>query len=299
MFRKRRRIRYYNGPAYAAKLTQRPWFPFAAVAVGALVLALILGLILGSVSEKSKLARLPKRPLTEFGGVEAPSERYASLLDITGGMIDVAGMSESELKKAISRRDGNAVGLLVFDGVLHYDSYTDVGYEEGGLDADSIADCAGAKSRYGVACFISTAFSEEDTAKRAYEKGRELALLAELADAGFRELLIFGLPSEETFVSEVGLFLAQVSDFSPTTRVGVVLEGDAKDGELARLVAATEAYADCFALDFRGMDKEDTEAAVERNAYFLTQYRMRAILEEAAEATETYELSSWLIWESE
>lgn len=300
MFRKRRKIRYYNGPAYAAKLTQRVWFPFAAVAAAALVLGLITGLILSAVSAGSKQTHLPKRELSEFGGVEKPSEKYASLLAIEGEMIDVAALSESELKKAISGSDGNAVGLLMFDGQPHYNSKAGVGYENGGsLDAETVASCASGKSRYSVGCFVSRAFEEKDAAKRAYEKGRELALLAEMADAGFREVLIFGLPDDEALLQEVSLFVAQVYDFSPKTNVGVVLNGDAGDADMSRLVAATEASADSFALDLRGMDTEEAAKAVERNAYFLTQYHMRTLLEGDTEVTEAYALKSFLLWKAE
>ncbi|MBE6661779.1 MAG: hypothetical protein E7606_00700 [Ruminococcaceae bacterium] len=293
MLRKRRRIRYYNGPAYAARLTQRVWFPFAAVAVAALVLGLIVGVILSGVSSNSKLARPPKRELVTFGGVEAPSERYAALTALTAEVIDAAGLSESELKKGISNCDGNAVGVLLFDGELHYKSAADLGYAVGGsLEAEEIASSVRGKSLYGVACFVSSAFEETDAAKRAYEKGRELALLTEIADAGFRELFLFGLPSDESLVSEVGLFLAQVYDFAPNTRVGVVLDGDASDAQMARLVAATEANADSFALDLRGMSDEQAADAVERNAYFLTQYRMRVICDKESTVAETYELHS-------
>ncbi|MBO5305235.1 MAG: hypothetical protein J6B12_00585 [Clostridia bacterium] len=300
MFRKRRKIRYYNGPAYAEKLTQKVWFPFAAVAVAALVLGLVIGLILSAVSAGSKQTRLPKRELTDFGGVESPSEKYAPLLDIEAKMIDVADMSESEMKKAISGGEGNAVGLLLFDGTLHYNSHADVGYEElGSLDAQTIALGASGKSRYSVGLFLSRAFEEKDTAKRAYEKGRELALLAEIADAGFREILIFGLPSDESLLSEVSLFLAQVNDFSPHTNVGVVLDGGASDAELARLVAASETSADSFALDLRDMETEEAADAVERNAYFLTQYHMRTLLKDNEAVTSAYALKSFILWESD
>ena len=297
--RKRRKIRYYNGPAYAAKMTQQIWFPFVATAVVALVLGLVIGLILSLVSADSKLARLPARELAELGGVEAPDEKYASLASITGVTVDPSGMSESELKKAIAEEEGNAVGLVLFDGTPCYDSLLSIGYEDGGLSAKTIATCAEAKGRYSVACFVSSAFEETDTAKRAYEKGRELALLAELAAADFREILIFGLPSEEVYVSEVALYLAQARDFSPRTYVGVALSGTLDDSEIARLVASTEASADSFALDLRGMTKDAAETAVEHNAYYLTRYNMRVLFEEADEITSSYTLSSYLVSKTE
>lgn len=297
--RKRRKIRYYNGPAYATKITQQVWFPFVAVAVAALLLGLVLGLILSAVSSDSKLARLPARGLAEFGGVEDPIEKYAPLLAVTGGTVDPLGMSEAELKKAMVRDDGNAVGVLLFDGALHYDSELSLGYEDGGLAAKTIARCAEAKSRYSVAIFVSAAFAETDTAKRAYEKGRELALLCEIASAGFREILIFGLPSEEAYVSEVSLYLAGVRDFSPHTYVGVALAGNLGDAEIARLVASTEMSADSFALDLRGLEKDAAGKAVERNAYYLTQYNMRVIFDASAEIASSYTLSSYLVGRAE
>lgn len=300
MIRKRRKIRYYNGPAYAAKLTQKVWFPFAAVAAAALVLGLVIGWILSAVSADSRLARLPGRELTELGGVEEPSAKYAPLLDIEAAMIDPSDMSESELKKAISGGNGNAVGLLLFDGALHYDSDMDIGYVGNGtLDAETIAVCASSKNCYSVACFVSSAFAEQDSARRAYEKGRELSLLSELAEAEFREILVFGLPSDEQLVGEIGLFMAEVKELAPKTNVGVVLRGDASDAELARLVAATEVSADSFALDLRGMDQEEAANAIERNAYFLTQYHMRVLLEGESEVASAYDLKSWILWSAE
>ena len=295
--RKRRKIRYYNGPAYAAKMTQQIWFPFVATAVAALLLGLVIGLILSSVSAGSRLARLPARDLAELGGVEKPSEKYAALLAVAGDMVDPSGMSESELKKAVASGDGNAVGLCLFDGTLHYDSELSLGYEGGGLAAETVAACAEAKSRYSVACFVSSAFAEKDAAKRAYEKGRELALLCEIAAAGFREILIFGLPSEEAYVSEVALYVAQVRGFSPRTYVGVALSGALDDAELARLVASTQTSADSFALDLCGMTKEAAQDAVERNAYYLMQYNMRVLFEKEAEIASSCTLSSYLVCE--
>ena len=297
--RKRTKIRYYNGPAYSAKMSQQVWFPFVATAVVALVLGLILGLILSSVSSDSKLARRPARELTEVGGVEVAAEKYASLLAIKGGIVDPVGMSESDLKKAITGEDGNAVGLCLFDGTLHYNSALSLGYEGGGLSAEAIASCAEAKSRYSVAIFESSAFAQKDTAKRAYEKGRELALLCEIAEAGFREILIFGLPSEDAYVSEVALYLAQVRDFSPRTYVGAAVSGNLGDAQIARLVASAEMSADSFALDLRGMTRESAENAVARNAYYLTQYNMRVLFDETAEIASAYTLSSYLIWGEE
>lgn len=295
--RKRRKIRYYNGPAYAAKITQQIWFPFVVTAVAALLLGLVIGLILSSVSADSRLARLPARDLVELGGVEEPSKKYAPLFAITGETVDPSGMSESELKKAVTGGDGNAVGLCMFDGTLHYDSKLSLGYAGGGLAAETIASCAKGKSRYSVACFVSSAFAEKDAAKRAYEKGRELALLCELASAGFREILIFGLPSEEAYVSEVALYVAQVSDFSPHTYVGVALSGALDDAGLARLVASTQTSVDSFALDLCGMAKEAAQDAIERNAYYLTQYNMRVLFEKEAEIASSYTLSSYLVYE--
>ena len=297
--RKRRKIRYYNGPAYSAKMSQQVWFPFVATAVAALVLGLLVGAILSTVSAKSKLAKPPARDLAEFGGVEESDEKYTSLLSLSGGVVDPSHLSESELKKAIARTDGNAVGILMFDGTLHYDSETGVGYEGGGLTAERIVACAKAKDRYSVALFESKAFSETDAAKRAYEKGRELALLAELSAAGIREILVFGLPTEEAFVTEVGLYMAQVLDFSPHTYVGVVLPGGARDAEIARLVASTEKNVDCFAIDFHELDEESTAQAIEKNAYFLTQYNMRVLVAEASEAESSYELKSCLVYGAE
>lgn len=296
--RRRRKIRYYNGPAYEAKITQKVWFPFVATALAALVLGLVLGLILNSVSSDSKLARLPARDLVELGGVEAAAEKYEALLAVNGSTVDPTGLGESDLKKAVAV-DGNAAGLLLFNGKLHYDSKLSLGYEGGGLSAEKIASAAEAKSRYSVALFVSEAFEEADTAKRAYEKGRELALLCEIAAAGFREILILGLPCEEGYANEVALYLSQVRDFSPRTYVGVALPGGAGDAEIARLVASAEAVVDSFALDLHELSASAASDAVARNAYYLTQYNMRVLCASDSTVALDYNLSSVLVWGKE
>ena len=300
MFHRRRRIQYYRGPAHAEKLTQKIWFPFAAVALAALVFGLILGLILSSVASHSRLERLPKRELKELGFVEKPSEKYAPLLDVEAIFVDPSDMSQSELKKAVASGDGNATCVLLFDGVPYYDSQLEIGYEsEGALEAKTIAKCADDKSLYGMGGFVSSAFSEKEAVARTYEKGRELALLSELVSAGFDEILIFGLPSDATLVNEVSLFLAEVKELSPKTRLCVVVKGGASDEEIARLVAATEVSADSFALDLREMEIEKAADTIERNAYFLTQYHMRLLVEKNTDVAEAYGLKSWILWEKE
>ena len=295
MFRKRRKIRYYNGPAYAERITQKIWFPFAAAAVAALVLGLVLGLILSGVSADSKLARLPRQELTAFGGVEDPSEKYATVADIKGRLVDPSDMSESDLRKAISG-DGNAAGVLVFDGAPCYDSDLSLGYDDGGnLKASALVSVLDGKSKYGVAVFISSAFSVSDAAQRSYEKGRELAVLSEIMRAGFDEVLISGLPSEAAWVEEVRLFVAEAKVIAEKTRVGVVLDGAMDSEAQARLVSAAEVSADSFALDVSGLDAEAARDAVERSAYYLTQYRMRVLVGDDADVSEDYVLSSWLI----
>ncbi len=297
MFRRRRKIRYYNGPAYAERITQKIWFPFAAAAVAALVLGFVLGLILSGVSADSKLARLPRQDLTAFGGVEDPSEKYAAVADIGGMLVDLSDMGESDLKKAISG-DGNAAGLLVFDGAPRYDSALSVGYDDRGtMNAATLVSVLRGKNKYSVAIFISSAFSVSDAAQRTYEKGRELAILSELAQAGFDEILICGLPSAAARVTEEGLFVAEVKAISAKSRVGVVLDGEWDSDAQARLVAATETSADSFALDVSDMDIEAARDAVERSAYYLTQYRMRVLVDADTDVSEDYVLSSCLVWQ--
>ncbi len=296
MFHRRRKIRYYNGPERTDKLIEKVWFPFAAVAVAALVFGLVLGAILGGVAKNSKYARLSHHDLSEFGGVENPNAKYATLMEIRAQTVDPAGMDAAQFRSTIWQMDGNAVGILLFDGNPHFDGGEQVGYDgTGKLGVEEMVQLAADKNCYSVGYFTVKSFTESSSAKRTYEKGRELSLLSDIVASGIRELIIFGLPADEILAKEVSLYIAQIRDFSTTVTLGVGISAGESDAAIARLVAATQENVDSYVLDLR--TESSVETAIERNAYYLSQYHMRTFLAEDSEVVEAYGIKSYLLWE--
>lgn len=296
--RRRRRIQYYKGPSSEVRLIQRVWFPFAAVAAAALVLGLVLGGIFGAIARKSEGERLEHRDLADYGGVEEPAEKFAGLRTVVAGYVDPAGMSESEYKKSLSGMEGNAVGIMMYDGTSHFrNGEASSILAVGELSAERLSELAGNKELYSIAYFTALSFEETDGAARAYARGREMALLAELAESGFREILLLGLPSESKLADEVYLYVAELRALCGNTAIGIALSGDLGDGDIASLVGLTESYADAYVLDLRGLSNAEAAAEIEKNAYYITQYAMRAMLTRDPEAAEAYEIPSRLIFE--
>ncbi len=296
--RRRRKIQYYNGPSSEVKLTQRVWFPFAAVAVAALVLGLILGAIFGAIARKSEGERLEHRDLADYGGVENPEEKYALLRALTAGFVDPMAMSESEYKKALSAIDGNAVGIMMYDGGVHFAGGDDFGFEaRGSIEAKRLATMAADKELYSVAYFTALSFGEQDAAGRAYQRGREMALFSEIAEAGFREIMLLGLPTDSALADEVCLYVNELRALCGNTVIGVAMPSGASDAEIAALVGTTESQTDAYALDLRGLSNAEAAAEIEKNAYYITCYAMRAMLTSDPEAAEAYDIKSRMMFE--
>lgn len=287
MRRKRRRIQYYSGETTRERLRDKVWLPFAIVAAAALILALIVGAILGGIAEDSRLSAGVRKDLADFGGVEAPEKKYKDIISIQADAVAMDGMDADDFRDAISDLpEGNAVGFLLYDGAggVFFDA---VLAQKGGvslnikasLSAAEIADTARAKGRYGVGLFVTGAFRESDEQLRILKISEEIALLSELAEAGIREIVIVGFPTDSDDVAAVNSYMRQASEVCGNVMLGVAISSeDAVSSGISRLVACTEVYADSYFLDFRDVAESQLASVIEKNAYFLTAYNMRLML---------------------
>lgn len=301
---RRRKIQYYSGVSRVSlSLMRRPWFPFAATAVAAVIIALIMGAILGATARKSSAQTYGRHELSEFGGVELPEEKYADLQDIKGEFI--LASDYSEFKSAAKKTDGNAIMLKVYDGAGNiYFSLTGTALAElpsryrvvYPVDPKDVSECAASYSVQSIAHFKSGAFLERDFAVRALSKAHELIVLSELISSGIDEIVISGLPSDSELATEVNTYLKQIYDLCDTTTLGVsVSYSDVQGAGINRIIAYTQAYADSYFLDLTGLGSDDFVKAIQNSAYFLTQYKMRVMLDEAnLEIAQNYGIASYI-----
>lgn len=306
MYRRRRKIRYYNGAVARTRISAKPWFPYATVAVVALVLALILGGILGGVSKGKEIKEYPKKDLYTFGGVKEAAERLADVKVPNGDFVSMEGLENGDIRYALQELDfGDAVVTLLYDGAdqVFYNSELSADLsltERGSASLERFAERVNDKGKTSIGIFVSTAFDEPNEATRIVEKARELALLSEIAAAGLDQVLIVGLTGDEALLAEVNLYLCQAADlFVNQTLLCVAIDGKGSGETVARMVSAALPYADRLALDLCGMSSEEMPAAIERNAYYLTYYKMAVLFdqEEQAALLDSYSVLGKLLFE--
>lgn len=296
MYRKRRKIRYYSGPTSRERLRDKPWFPYAVIALSALVLALIVGSILGGVADKTGGKVYERKNLHDFGGVEEAEERFVSVPTLDADYMSLSGLDNGDIRGALSDLAfGDGVAVLLFDGrggVYYSSNLSGAGLsltQQSSVTLSQLVDRAQDKGRASVGIFVSSALLEESATARILKKAEELAILSEISTSGLDEILVLGLPSGEALSAEVNAYVRDVSALlNGRTRLGVAVDGTGKTDETARAVAATLEYADRFVLDLRGLSNEELTAAIERNAYYLTYYRMTVMFD----AREQYEIVS-------
>ncbi len=306
LYRRRRKIRYYNGAAARTRLSAQPWFPYALVAVIALVLALILGAILGGISKGNAVKEYPKKDLYTFGGVKEAAERFADVKAPNGEFISLAGLENGDVRYALRELEfGDAVVVLLYDeaGQVFYDS--DLSGElslavRSSVTPERLAERIHDSDKASIGVFVSSVWGEENEAARILKKAQELALLSELASTGMDQVMIMGLTGEEALLTEVNSYLRQVAElFEGQTLLTVAVNGMGSSEELARMVSAALPYADRFVLDLCDLADEDMTVAVERNAYYLTYYKMAVLYnkEEQGALLDAYGIEGKLLFE--
>lgn len=305
MYRKRRKIRYYSGPVSRERLRDKPWFPYAVIALAALVLALIVGSILGGVADKTGGKVYERKNLHDFGGVEEAEERFASVPALDADYLSLSGMDNGDIRGALSDLEfGDGVAVLLYeDGKVYYstdlEDTTSVSLTEmSSVSLSTFADRADSKGRVSIGVFVSSAFAEEGEAARILARAEEMAILSEIATSGMDELLLVGLPSDPALAVEVNAYLRELSAIlDGRMRLGVAVDGKEEAADMAHTVAASVEYADRFALDLRGLSDEELTAAIEANAYYLTYYRMRVMFDtrEQYEIVSSYGLSGGIL----
>lgn len=307
MYRKRRKIRYYSGPVSRERLRDKPWFPYAVVALVALVLALIVGSILGGVADRTGGKVYERKNLHDFGGVEEAEERFASVPALDADYMSLSGMDNGDIRSALSNLEfGDGVAVLLYDdGRVYYstdlEDTTSVSLtEKSSVSLSTFAERAQGKGKVSIGIFLSSAFFEEGEAARILARAEELAILSEIASSGMDELLLVGLPSDPALAVEVNAYLRELSVLlDGRMRLGVAVDGREDATDMAHTVAVAVEYADRFTLDLRGLSDEELTAAIEANAYYLTCYKMRVMFDtrEQYEIVSSYGVSGGVLFE--
>lgn len=281
MFHGRRRIQNRYNPNRVKKGGRFKLVVLLVVFV-AVVSAVITSLLLGGKAEKSKLDSYGRHNLTAFGGTEEPAEDYGALRDVQAYFVDIHGMDKGDFRNSVSALDGgNAVAVKVNDSegnlFVSFESVT----AEANITPADIADVAADDGRISVAYFYSSALFEEKASDVALKIGEEIALVTELAEGGINEIALFGIKAFDD-MEYVRSYLSLAEAACEITNICVVLDGEAlENADPARIISATEGYADAYALDMSGVENAELGETIEKCAYFITNYNARVLVLDA------------------
>lgn len=296
MYRKRRKIRYYNGPVSHERLRDKPWFLYVVIALVALGVALILGSVLDGVADRTGGKLYERKNLHDFGGVDA-WEKYGALPSVDADFLSLFGLDNGDIRGELSDLEfGDGVTVLLYDGngdvyyASELPSSTSLSLgRRSSVTLSTLAQRAEDKGKTSVGVFVSGAFAEKEQADRILGRAKELAILSEIASSGLDEILIVGLPVHQELAAEIHAYLRDVSELlNGKMRLGVAVDGELNAADIARVVAASAEYADRLVLDLCGCSNEALTAAIEKNAYYLTYYKMCVMFTER----EQYEIVS-------
>jgi hypothetical protein len=291
MYRKRRKSQSYRS-ASRGRSGGSFKFIFIAVTAIAVVSALITGSVLGKNAEKAEINSFGRHNLTEFGGVRKPAEDYAGLGKLQAAYVFDEGGDRHSFKNSVGEAEGgNAVAFWVNDGAgtLFFASefFTEeekLVTEASSVTAEEISDIIFDRGKLSVTLFKVSSFSEGERGARIVKSAEETAILCELAVAGIDEIILFNLPDDSDLSRSVTAYLAGIEAECERANICVALSQTELSGSGAtRIINATEGYADAYAADLRGLTVEQLADAVEKYAYYISNYNMRLVVSSGEE----------------
>lgn len=285
MYRRRRNVKNRYGNEQSRFGTK---FKIILVAVILLasVSAFITGTLLGRRADSSAYESFERRSLTSFGGVEEPEVDYSALGEITAGFAAAENGEISEFRTDVSELSfGNAVAfevnnkngdlLVITEKLLETVVITNTKT----LKLPEITELLVDKQKLGVAVFHSTVSYGKDDASRAFNAAREFSIISELDVEGIGEIVIKGISDETDSLAYLKPYLLWINNLCESNIICVALDySHVKGTGATRIINATKGYADAYAIDLAGLSTAELGDAIERCAYFITNYNMRLIV---------------------
>ncbi len=253
------------------------------VAISAALLALLIGNLLGDTADGLP-SGVEKPPLYQHEGTGAPT--------VDAVLLDIGSKNDADIASAVSKlQDRSDVSIVLRgeDGRIRYSSEI-AGAVTGTLSGASLKAATEALKDKGIyisGCFysrISTANNENTAdAIASYES----ALILEAAEAGVDDILVLGMPTDETGIAYASALFKKVRDKSPELKLGAAIDYKSfEDGRAAYLIETYSRIADFCSIDTRAAFSETTNAAaiVSKNLFYFEKYPIRVLISELGSA---------------
>ncbi|MBE6599874.1 MAG: hypothetical protein E7640_01535 [Ruminococcaceae bacterium] len=250
---------------------------WAAVALAAAALALVIGNLLGDKADGIPSGE-EKPPLYEYDGTGAP--------EINALMIDIDGKSNKEIEAAISKlNDGSdaSISLRGDDLKLKYDSEIALAVtgNSGTADLTNAVKFMKDKGLYISACFYTAIASVESASAAEAMSDYESALMLEAISAGVDEIVILGMPTNDTGIAYASSLFKKVRDKAPEAKLGAAFDyTEFSEGRAGYLIEGYLKFADFCALDAKAAFAHGTNAAAvaSENLFYFENYPLRVLI---------------------
>ena len=272
---------------------KRKWRNIIIISAVSLVVALLVFLVVGNV--------LKKKTQNDGNGAGGTSAENTSVTpapvqqSINGYFIDLSVSSYTEFSDRLSSLSANgvtAISLNLTDdgGELLYDSKTaqSLGYQtasDSRISLSSIIAKTESRGIYTSAYVTLSAFKETDAKVRAAKLAYEAAIVCEIAESGFNDVIVRCHEISPEYVDELVGFAKSVKSINSSANVGITFTKSLLESEDSALCVdkLVEAF-DLTALDLARSDNGNVtlyieEALASSNIrYYILRFNARILL---------------------
>ena len=272
---------------------KRKWRNIIIISAVSLVVALLVFLVVGNV--------LKKKTQNDGNGAGGTSAENTSVTpapmqkSINGYFIDLSVSSYTEFSDRLSSLSANGVtavslNLTDDDGELLYDSKTaqKLGYQtasDSRIALSSIIAKTESRGIYTSAYVTLSAFKETDAKVRAAKLAYEAAIVCEIAESGFNDVIVRCHEISPEYVDELVGFAKSVKSINSSANVGITFTKSLLESEDSALCVdkLVEAF-DLTAIDLARSDNGNVtlyieEALASSNIrYYILRFNTRILL---------------------
>lgn len=272
---------------------KRKWRNILIISAISLAVLLVVFLVAGNI--------LKKKTQDDNNGADETSVTDNTVIpapipqSINGYFIDLSGLSYTEFSNQISTFSSNgatAISLNLTDnsGNLLYDSKTaqKLGYQTTSsslISLSSIITKTGSSGIYTSAYITLTAFKETDAKIRSVKLAYEAALVCEIAEAGFNDIIVRCPEISPEYIEELMGFAKNVKNINNNANIGIAFTKSLLEAEDSALyVDKLVSVFNLTALDLANVENNNILTYLEESfsnsniRYYILRFNTRILL---------------------
>ena len=282
MSRRRRRGKLRTPMAADSKRGLCAVLIWVAAAVFAVVCAIIIGNVLGGA------ANAPQREKAELYAYEGKPADAANAV-----YFETNGHTEQSVTKAASAlENGSQISFILRGAHGRAPNYRSeislavTGSAGGAFELSSLIGVLNEKGVRAIGCFYSVFSTVKGEARDALVD-YEASLIAEAYEAGLREVLVLGLPTDRDGAAKASELFAKIREKAPDILLGSAVGRSAfASGDAAYVIDTYYKFSNFCTVDTSGAFAEGSSAAAfaKNYAYYFEKYPLRLLVEDRGEA---------------